>query len=435
MEFKTEFVCSDCGRVHRALIDGYTAESGAIEQLPRLIADYNGKKAFVFADRHTYRAVGKAVCEILKQAEMKYSQYVFENFFVEPDESASDQLMDHFDPTCDILIGVGSGVINDLGKILAHEVKMPYFIVATAPSMDGYASATASVIRKGLKLSLPVVCPNWIIGDLDVLKRAPERMLIAGLGDMLAKYISIAEWRIGHIVTGEYYCETVADMVRRALAVCVNNREGLLKREEAAIRAVFEGLVISGVAMNYAEISRPASGVEHYFSHAWDMRALAFGTPCELHGIQCGIGTRYAAAVYEKLQRITPDPFKACAYVGDFDYERHADLLRAYLGKGAETMIALEERERKYDPFAHALRLEKLCQRWGDILSVIREELPSLAKMDEILNSIHAPKACEDIGIPAEEWALTFSVTKDIRDKYVASRLCFDLGILDEILQ
>ncbi len=434
MEFKTEFVCGACGRVHRALIDGYLAESGAIRRLPELIASYGCRRAFVFADRNTYKAAGEAVCDILEQAGIQYSQYLFEDAFVEPDEVATDALLCHFDPTCDILVGVGSGVINDLGKILAHQVKKPYFIVATAPSMDGYASATSSVIRDGLKLSLSVVCPNRIIGDLDILKNAPERMLIAGLGDMLAKYVSIAEWRIGQMVTGEYYCETVADMVRKALAVCVSNREGLLKRDEAAVRAVMEGLVLSGVAMNYAEISRPASGVEHYFSHGWDMRALAYGTPCELHGIQCGIGTRYAVAIYEKLKSLTPDPEKACAYVADFDYERHADTLRTYLGKGAETMIALEERERKYDPSAHTQRLEKICGQWEDILAVICKELPTVAQMDGILDSIHAPKACEEIGIPAEEWGLTFSVTKDIRDKYVASRLCFDLGILDEIV-
>ena len=103
---------------------------------------------------------------------------------------------------------------------------------------------------------------------------------------MLAKYVSICEWRIANLITGEYYCETIAQMVRTALKKCVDNAEGLLKRDEEAIKAVFEGLIIGGVAMSYAGVSRPASGVEHYFSHVWDMRALEFGTNMDLHGIQ-----------------------------------------------------------------------------------------------------------------------------------------------------
>ena len=140
-----------------------------------------------------------------------------------------------------------------------------------------------------------------MVGDIDVLNGAPVFMAKAGLGDMLAKYVSICEWRIAHLITGEYYCETIAEMVRVALKKCVDNAEGLLKRDEEAIKAVFEGLIIGGVAMSYAGVSRPASGVEHYFSHVWDMRALEFGTSMDLHGIQCAIGTLISARIFSAL--------------------------------------------------------------------------------------------------------------------------------------
>ncbi|MCI9141427.1 MAG: sn-glycerol-1-phosphate dehydrogenase [Lachnospiraceae bacterium] len=48
---------------------------------------------------------------------------------------------------------------------------------------------------------------------------------------------------------------------------CVELAPRLLKRDPETVTAVFKGLIICGVAMNYAELSRPASGVEHYFSH------------------------------------------------------------------------------------------------------------------------------------------------------------------------
>ena len=183
-----------------------------------------------------------------------------------------------------------------------------------------------------------------IIGDIDILKQAPEHMLKAGLGDMLAKFVSIAEWRIGNLITGEYYCERVAQLIRSALKKCVDNAEGLLKRDEAAVEAVFEGLVIGGVAMAYAGVSRPASGVEHYFSHVWDMRGLEFGTPVDLHGIQCAMGTMKAVELYEVIKTVTPDREKAYAAVEAFNYSDWSNQLRIFLGKSGDTMIAQERK-------------------------------------------------------------------------------------------
>lgn len=205
----------------------------------------------------------------------------------------------HYDTKCDLIIAVGPGVINDIGKFLSKLTKTSHIIVATAPSMDGYASATSSMAMDGLKISLPTKCPDVIIGDTDVLKNAPIRMLQAGIGDMLAKHVSICEWRIAHLLIGEYYCEYVADLVRSALKKCVENAYGVLKRGPEAVKAVFDGLIIGGRAMEYAGISRPASGVEHYISHVWDMRGLEFGTKTDLHGIQCAIVTLVATPIYE----------------------------------------------------------------------------------------------------------------------------------------
>lgn len=178
---------------------------------------------------------------------------------------------------------------------------------------------------------MPDKCADTIIGDIDILKNAPEKALISGLGDMLAKYISIAEWRISNIITGEYYCEKIVQMIRDAVKKCVQNADGLLKRDVAAVKAVFEGLVIGGIAMTCAGLSRPASGVEHYFSHIWDMRGLEFGTPVSTHGIQCAIGTLYAARLYNKIKAVKPDREKALRYVSCFDYEAYKKKLKAFL--------------------------------------------------------------------------------------------------------
>lgn len=424
--------CS-CGREHDIAIDEVVVGKGAIKRLPEFVAKYQAKKPFILADRNTYKAAGGAVEDILRGSGIPFSTHVFQNKSLEPDEEAVGSAFMHFDSSCDLIIGVGSGVINDIGKILSNVSGRTYFIVCTAPSMDGYASATSSMSRDGLKVSLNSRCADVIIGDTDILKQAPEHMMKAGLGDMLAKYVSIAEWRISSLITGEYYCERVAQLIRSALKKCVDNAEGLLKREDAAVEAVFEGLVIGGVSMAYAGVSRPASGVEHYISHVLDMQGMEFGTPVDLHGTQCAVGTLIAVKLYEKLKTVTPDREKALRYVNGFDVDAWHKDLRAFLGKAAESMIALEAREKKYDKDLHKARLEVILAHWQEILGIIDEELPSARELEQLMDAIGMPKSLSQLGTEDTLLPTIFRATKDIRDKYVLSRLLWDLGLLEEL--
>ena len=209
---------------------------------------------------------------------------------------------------------------------------------------------------------------------------------------------------------------------------CVDNAEGLLKRDESAVEAVFEGLVIGGVAMAYAGVSRPASGVEHYFSHVWDMRGLEFGTQVDLHGIQCAMGTYIAAELYEKLKALTPDREKALKTVAAFDGEAWNETLRKMLGKGAESMIALEKKERKYDKAAHEVRLEKILKLWPEIMDIAAQEIPAMESLDRLYQKLELPRTLEAIGEDGALLPTVLRCTKDIRDKYVLSRLVWDLG-------
>ena len=417
-----------CGKAHlfdsRVLIG-----KGVISHLPDILTKMNAKKAFVLADKNTYGAAGDAVCRALKG--FKISLFVFDKDALEPDETSVGLAVMHYPADSDVVIGVGSGVINDIGKIIAATACKPYIIVGTAPSMDGYASATSSMTRNGLKISLNSKCADVIIGDTDVLCNAPIKMMASGIGDMLAKYVSICEWRISHLINGEYYCPDIAALVRDSLKKCSQNADKLIKRDPVAVQAVFEGLVVCGVAMKYAGLSRPASGVEHYMSHVWDMRGAEFSLPVELHGVQCALGTLMATRLYEKLLTLTPDRQRALNYVASFEVSAWHEKLRELLGKGAESMIALEEKEGKYDKNAHAERLEKIITHWDDIKAIIRDELLPSSDLEKLMLSLDLPTRSQKIGVQ-DILPDTLRATKDIRDKYVLSRLLWDIGELDE---
>ena len=421
----------ECGKAHTVAVDEVIIGSGVINKLSEILKKYNATKPFLLADKNTFTSAGEQVCKQLGN----YGKYVFEQDCLEPDERAVGAAVMHFDNSCDLIIGIGSGVINDIGKILSNLTGRKYIIVATAPSMDGYASATSSMSMDGLKVSLNSRCADVIIGDTDILKNAPLHMLKSGLGDMLAKYVSIAEWRIAHIVTGEYYCEKVAGLIRSALKKCVDNTAGLLQRDEKAVEAVFEGLVIGGVAMAYAGVSRPASGVEHYFSHIWDMRGLEFGTKVDLHGIQCAVATLQAVKLYECMKEIKPSAEKAKAYVDSFSYDVWKAQLRKFLGNSAETMIAQETTEGKYNKATHPDRFAIIAENWNAIIGILNEELPSSSELEKILQTIGISTDLMDFGVDSNTAKLTFQATKDIRDKYVLSRLAWDLGAMDELCQ
>ncbi len=429
--FLTNGKCA-CGKTHEKLSTRVIAEKGAIARLKTLLCEYSAKKVFLIADKNTEKVAGRQVYAILDELRIFYKKCVFDKDRLAPDEIAVGRAIMSYDTSSDLVLAIGSGVINDIGKIVSNVARKPYFIVATAPSMDGYASSTSSMELKGVKVSLPSKCADVIIGDIDILKNAPIKMLQAGLGDMLAKYVSIAEWRIAHEIVGEYYCEQIAEQVRASLRKCIENAESLLKRDENAVKAVFEGLVFCGQAMAYAGCSRPASGVEHYFSHIWDMRGLAFSLPIDLHGIQCAVATSIAAGLYEKLLKITPNRQKALAYAKAFDYKAWSKELKDFLGTGADAMIALEEKEQKYSGEKHAARLEIIIKKWSRICRIVQAEIPPREVIDDILKKINAPRTMQEIGITCD-LSLTLKATKDIRDKYVLSRLLWDIGELETI--
>lgn len=230
---KGQFSCR-CGKCHSAGFSRVMIGSGVTAGVPDVLESYGTGKVFILADRNTYRAAGERVTAELDKAGIAHTVFLLPGEGrAEPDERAVGSAVMHFDPSCDTVLGIGSGVINDIGKIISSLTGRQYVIYGTAPSMDGYASGTSSVIRDGLKLSLTTRVADTVIGDTDVLAAAPMRMILSGLGDMIAKYISIAEWKISNIINGEYYCDTVASLVTDGLNECMENLDGIPRATKA----------------------------------------------------------------------------------------------------------------------------------------------------------------------------------------------------------
>ena len=420
-----------CGHTHKCELKYLKIEKGAIQDLPHMLEILGSKKPFLVCDRNTFKAAGERASAILKDAGIKHVIYMLPQDHPKPGEWETGSVLMHFDPTCDLLLAVGSGVINDICKVISHATGVPNAVVGTAPSMDGYASNSSSMEVNKVKSTLYNHAPLGILLDTEILVNAPMRMLQAGFGDMIAKYIALCEWRISHLVTGEYYCEEIAELMRSALKRIMSAADGIPSRDPDSIRLIAEGLVLAGIAMAYAEVSRPASGLEHYFSHMWEMMALEREQPYDLHGIQVGVGTVLTLGLYEDIRKLTPDRAKAEAHMAAFSPRTWEEQVRRIFGKTAGEVLKIEEKAHKNDPERHKVRLNRIIENWDEIRRIMREELPDRQVILDKMAKIGSPMKPSDLNLSLQDALDAFTGSRDVRDKYLTSSMLWDLGELE----
>ena len=426
------FEC-DCGIHHEAPIKYLKIGSGVVKNIPDALKAIGATKPFIVCDLNTKEAAWRFVEPVLKENGIDYGFFCFNTHKrLEPNEEVMGAITFAFDKSCDCVMALGSGVLNDNCKIIADIAGVPSMVVGTAPSMDGYASNSSCMIVGGLKVSLYHGMPAAIIADTDIMKDAPMRMLWAGLGDMLAKYVAICEWRIAAIVNGDPYCEKIASLVRRSLEKVASNADKLAARDPQVVGDVAEGLILSGIAMCFATNSRPASGLEHYFSHMWEMMALERGGESDLHGIQVGVGCYLTFKLYERIRKLTPDKEKALAFMKNFDEEKWKAETKRVFGSVAPGIIATAEREGRNDPEKHARRVQLICDNWDKIQQIIKEEMPPFEDIMKIMTCCGMPIRPAELGVNDDDVRDALRASRDIRNKYLSSTMLWDLGLLYE---
>ena len=192
----------------------------------------------------------------------------------------------------ELIVGVGGGRSVDIAKIIGFNLDLPFVSIPTSASHDGIASPFVSI--KGNKPhSVVATAPLGVFVDVDIIKKAPKKLLASGCGDLIAKITAVRDWQLGHDKTGEYYGRYSADLALMSAKILMENSSRFSKKG-LNVREVVEALISAGVASCIAGSSRPCSGAEHLFSHAVDKLEPGIG----LHGEKCGIG----AIMIAKLQ-------------------------------------------------------------------------------------------------------------------------------------
>jgi len=245
------------------------------------------KKVSIISGRYVQKIIQKKFQKSLLKAGIKDVWHNANN----NDEKSIDQIQNYVKKdNSDLIIGMGGGRSVDIAKMISFNIQKPFVSVPTAASHDGIASPFVS-IRGDKPHSVVATAPLGVFVDIDVIKKAPRKLLASGCGDLIAKITAVRDWEIGRDKTGEYFGRYSANLASMSAKILLEASE---KKKVPDIREIVEALISAGVASCIAGSSRPCSGAEHLFSHALDKIAPEIG----LHGEKCGIG----AIMMAKLQ-------------------------------------------------------------------------------------------------------------------------------------
>jgi len=259
----------------------------------------------VIDDDNTHEAAGRDVVAALADASVSYNLLTLDG-----DIEMTDALADSVQNTAaaySLILAVGAGTINDLGKYVATRLGIPYWTVPTAPSMNGYTSSIAAIKIRGVKRTLPATPPRRIYAVPRVIQQSPLKLRQSGFCDVLAKSVSDTDWRTESALFSGSYCDLPSGIVAESEDRYLDSPEKIRNGDHAAVNGLFHGLLVSGIAMTLAGSSAPASGGEHLVSHVLDMRESLTGRVPELHGLQVGAGVVLSALCYQKLRDLDGD--------------------------------------------------------------------------------------------------------------------------------
>lgn len=402
-----------CGRIHKCDIRYVYIENGAIAKLEEICGEQ--QKLLIVADENTFAAAGKQVCDALSHKEITKVIFTGTKVLV-PNEEAIQAVTEKLNGV-EMIVGIGSGVIQDLCKYVSFENGIPYIIVATAPSMDGYASNGAAMITGGMKVTYNATLPVAILADTKVLANAPMDMLKAGYGDIIGKFSALNDWKLSHCVNGEYYCDYIYTLTMEQVQKTLSLADGILTRNEESVKAMMEALVVIGILMSFAGSSRPASGSEHHLSHFFEITGILDGTEYFSHGIDVVYSTVVTAMMRQAiLERSFP---RKIFRQSEEAYK--SEMTRVYKGS-ADGCIALQKKVGNYTKDRLPVYLEKETE--------IRRILAEMPTPEEIRNMLSLVKmdVTEFYQFYGKE-KLTDAVryAKELKDRYTVLWLYYDL--------
>ena len=429
-------VACDCPCEHHDVDKDIYIGKGLLPRIPEYITRRGlGRNCVLVADDNTYRVAGADVEKALLEAGFTVvSCVIHREGDMLPDDLSCGEVLLSITRETEFLIAVGSGTVTDTTRINAERTKLPFVSVGTAPSMDGYASAVAPLLHRGLKIQRPAVCPEIIVCDLDVLATAPMHMIASGVGDVLGKYIARADWELGAIINGEPCCPVCIEMVTNAVNALVDNVDEIAAKTDKGMRILIEALLLAGVTIMIIDNTRAVASIEHNIAQYWEMIMVQQGLEPPMHGASVGVSTLMVWPMFERfakedLRKLDLADIKARRISRE---KRERWMKHSYGEEGGSAImrenpgdfLAWEEQER---------RIRTAQERFDDIQAVIAA-MPPLEKIREVMMKLGAEMTWQEEHIPEDLVRRSMHCGKDYRTRYTLFKLIDECGLLEAYL-
>lgn len=401
---------------------------------------FPGARVLVVADGNTFAAAGEEVVASLAAAGVEAAEepYVFPGT---PTLYAGYEnveiLREHIRPLENTVVcSIASGTLNDIAKLASGELGREYMNVCTAPSVDGYASFGASISRDGFKITRDCPAPAALVADLRVIAASPKRLIATGYGDLIEKIPAGADWILADELGIEAIDDYVWSLVQGPLRDALADPERIGEGDVEAITGLAEGNIMSGLAMQAAQSSRPASGAGHQFSHVWEMEGHGLDwEPPLSHGMKVGVGTVASCAIWEEALKIDVGAINVEAVVAaaPSDEEVEAKVRSLMIPRIADEAV-------KHTVFKNLqgdelrARLADLKRVWPRLVERVRPQLIAPEEAAERLEKVGAPSHPEMIGIDMDRFRETHVKAQMIRSRYTILDALVDMGLFDEVI-
>lgn len=393
--------------------------------------------AMIVADETTWRVCGEEVMASLCASGVKCLEP-----FILPAEPPPTATYENLVAVQDAIVArgdgaravaVGSGTINDLCKCASDRIGRPYMCIATAASVDGYASFGAPITKEGFKKTWPCAAPLAIVADTRILLSAPAHLSASGYADLAAKIPSGADWILADAVGADPIRDDVWATTQLPLRGWISNPDGLLRGDHAAMDSLFTGLALTGFAMQTTHTSRPASGAEHLYSHFWEMidvRKPDGSHPS--HGDKVGLG---ALSTTLLLGKFFSEPFDAsqidAAVAAYPDFQRREAFIRATVPSGAVADEAVEASRAKHmDSAALRARLELIASRYDELRGRVLAQIIPFGEFRTMLEKAGCPVRPGQIGVARGNLVKGTFAAQMIRNRYTILDLLYETGRL-----
>lgn len=425
----TSFEC-DCGRIHSVPIQRFAYEDGVPRRLPAMVQCLHVagtiRRVAVVADARTWAVCGENASVALAEAGLVTDQIIV------PDERRSGPVCDERTLAAlvtklrqakrDLVVAVGSGVISDLCKWASFELDLPYIVMATAASMNGYAAANVAPQVAGVKVLVRARPPLMVAAEPAVIEQAPHEMTAAGFGDTIAKYQSAADWAMNHLLLDEYYCDFCRGMTTDLDHRYLDPPEDIKDRRSDAVKGLFEALFWSGVAMTLVGTSAPASGGEHLLSHTLDMMAAVRNHEHDLHGRQVGLGTLLSAALYQRILAIeSPEPVRLPPVID-----------AGFWATPTVCAAVTEQYQTKQQVLETVRQRIARAKTWDELRRVLAGKVKTPQTIRDWLRRAGAASGMADIGCPRERMRSAVLHLHEIRSRFTVVDLAWLVGVLPD---